>query len=266
MNVLDTGDRWLARALRAVAALLLTGSAALAAAMLARGVHGLVETDLRALLPATRATLSCAVVATALGAVPGMAVAVYTAELSEGPWRERAVRVLEVCAALPGVVFGFAALRLLGLLGVERGSTLVTGVVLAVMILPTVALLSVEALRSAPEALREASEALGASAWQTTWRVVVPSRWRGLAAAGGAGFARAAGETVAVQLLASRGGGPRTLTARIIDELPRAPPSSAWNHSLFAMSLMLLILSTGVALLARPPARSSPSDEPSSLR
>ena len=52
MNVLDTGDRWLARALRAVAALLLTGSAALAAAMLARGVHGLVETDLRALLPA----------------------------------------------------------------------------------------------------------------------------------------------------------------------------------------------------------------------
>jgi phosphate transport system permease protein len=266
VNVLDDGDRWLARGLRAVAALLLTVAAALGLAVLARGVLGLVETDPRDLLPAARATLACAAVATALGALPGVAVAVYAAELSTGAWRERGVRLLETCAALPGVVFGFAALRLLGLLGVDRANTLVTGAALAVMILPTVALLSVEALRGAPEALREASEALGASAWQTAWRIVVPSRWRGLAAAACVGFARAAGETAAVQLLASRGGGPRTLTARIIDDLPRAPPSSAWNHSLFAMSLVLLVLSTGVVMLARPPARSNPSDEPSSRR
>lgn len=262
MIALDAGDRWLARSLRAVAALLLTGSALLAATVLARGVVGLAHNDPRDLLPAIRATLACAAVATALGALPGVAVAVYAAELSSDAWRRHAVRVLDVCAALPGVVFGFAALRLLGALGVERANTLATGAVLAVMILPTVALLSLAALRGAPESLREASEALGASAWQTAWRVVVRSRWRGLAAAVCSGFARATGETVAVQLLAARGGGPRTLTARIIDELPLAPPSSPWNHSLFTMSLVLLVLSTGVVLLARPPARSSPSDEP----
>ena len=173
--------------------------------------------------------------------------------------------------ALDEGVEGLAQHRLrggahLGELGVARAGTIVTGAVLGVMILPTVARLAGSTLRAAPESLREASDALGASAWQTAWRVVVPSRGRGLVAAVGAGFARAAGETVAVQLLAARGGGPRTLTARIIDELPGAPTPSAWNHSLFAMCLVLLLLSTGVALLARPPARSSPSDEPSSLR
>jgi len=259
VNALDAGDRWLARGLRATAALLLTGAALLAAAVLARGALGLVETDPRALLPAVRATLACAAVATLLGALPGVAVAVYAAELGPAAGRARAAGVLEVCAALPGVVIGYAALRGLGALGVARAGTLVTGAVLGVMILPTVALLSIAALRGAPESLREASEALGASAWQTTWRIVVPSRWRGLVAAASSGFARAAGETVAVQLLAARAGGPRTLTARILDELPHAPPSSPWNHSLFAMSLVLLVLSTGVGLLARPPGRSRPS-------
>ncbi len=266
MSPLGVGDRWLARALRACATLLFTGSAVLAAAVLARGVLGLIENNPRDLLPATRATLACAGFATLLGALPGFAAAVYSAELAPEAWRVRVVRVLEVCAALPGVVFGFAALRVLRVLGVTHATTLITGLVLAVMILPTVALLSVAALRCAPESLREASEALGASVWQTTWRVVVPAHWRGLAAAGCSGFARAAGETVAVQLLAAHSGGPHTLTSRIIDELPRAPPSSSWNHSLFAMSLVLLILSTGVVLLARPPARSSPSDEASSRR
>ena len=215
---------------------------------------------------AALATLACCAVATALGALPGVAVAVYAAELSSGVWRERGLRLLETCAALPGVVFGFAALRLLGLLGVDRADALVTGTALGVMILPTVALLSVEALRGAPEALREAGEALGASTWQTAWRIVVPSRWRGLVAAVCAGFARAAGEAAAVQLLSLRGGGPRTLAARILDDLPRASPSPAWNHSLLTTSLLLLLLSTGVVMLARPPAPSSPSDEPSSRR
>ena len=205
-------------------------------------------------LPATLATLACAAVATLLGALPGVVVAVYLSELSPPAWRARVTRLLEVAAALPGVVLGFAAVRLLP----SRGSTLATGAVLAVMILPTVALLSLAALRGAPESLREASEALGASSWQTAWRIVVPSRWRNLAAAACTGFARAAGETVAVLLLADRAGGPRTLTARLIDGLPRAPTS--WNHSsLLAMSLVLLVLSTGVVLLSRPPDRGSPS-------
>lgn len=204
------------------------------------------------LLAATLATLACAAVATLLGALPGVAVAVYLSELAAPAWRARVARLLEVAAALPGVVLGFAALRLLP----ARGGTLATGAVLAVMILPTVALLSLAALRGAPESLREASEALGASSWQTAWRIVVPSRWRYLAAAACTGFARAAGETVAVLLLADHAGGPRTLTARLIDSIPRA--ATSWNHpSLLAMSLVLLVLSTGVVLLSRPPDRGS---------
>lgn len=210
------------------------------------------------LLPATLATLACAAVATLLGALPGLAVAVHLSELSAPAWRARVTRVLEVAAALPGVVLGYAAVRLLPALGVHRAGALVTGAVLAVMILPTVALLSLAALRGAPETLREASEALGASTWQTAWRIVVPSRWRNLLAATCTGFARAAGETVAVLLLAERSGGPRTLSARIIEGLPRAP-AQPWNQPLLAMSLVLLVLSTGVVLLSRGSASAAAS-------
>jgi ABC-type phosphate transport system permease subunit len=264
VNALDAGDRWLARALRAVAALVLTAAAALGAAVLGRGALSLAALDPRDLLPPTAATLACAAVATLVGALPALGVAVYAAELGPPAWRDRVVRLLAACAALPGVVFGFAALRAMAALGLRHASTALTGAVLGAMILPTVALLAVAALRDAPESLREASEALGATAWQAVWRVVVPARRRALVAAVGVGFARAAGETVAVQLLAARAGGPETLTARIIDGLPRAAPSPAWNQPPLAMSLVLLVLSTGVALLARPPGRSRPSDAPSS--
>lgn len=210
-------------------------------------------------LPAVGATLACAAVATALGALPGLAVAVYVSELCPPAWQPRVARVLEVGAALPGVVFGYAAVRLLPALGVRHADVLVTGAVLGVMVLPTAALLSLAALRGAPESLREAGEALGASDWQTAWGIVVPSRGRSLAAAVATGFARAAGETVAVLLLAARLGGPRTLTARLIDALP-----TPWNQPLLATSLVLLALSTGVALLSRPAGGSSAPAEASS--
>ncbi len=262
MTPLDAADRRTAAALHALAVLILGGVAVAAAAVLRRGLVGWSEGVPTGFAAAAGETLRAAGLATLLGGLPGVLVAVHLGELSDGAWRRRAIGVLQSAAALPGVVFGWTALQVLPALGRPAVGPLALGAVLGIMIVPAVALRALVALRAAPDGLREASAALGASPWHTAWRVVVPACRRDLGAAVGVGFARAAGETVAVQLLAARLGGPRTLGARILDGLPRAPADSPWNHSLFAMLIVLLIFTTGVALLTSP-SRSSRASAPS---
>ena len=133
------------------------------------------------------------------------------------------------------------------------------------MIAPTVLLLSLDALSRVPRALRDASAALGASPWQTAFSVSVPYGWRGLLVATFFGFARAAGETMAVQMVI---GGARTPPARLLlladdDDLgadrhghaggaARAPRE---NDVLYSMALVLLVVSVLVVLVTRALAR-----------
>jgi phosphate transport system permease protein len=186
--------------------------------------------------------------------------------------------VMEVASAIPSVVYGWLALMYLvpavdtfahGIYGQDArvtGEGLASAsILLAIMIAPTVMLLSLDALSRVPGALRDASAALGASPWQTAFRVSAPYAWRGLLVAIFFGFARAAGETMAVQMVI--GGARRlprnllfapttTISAQIVMDMQDARPGTVQSNVLFSMALVLLAVSVTVVLGTRALGRS----------
>jgi phosphate transport system permease protein len=223
-------------------------------------------------LPLIVGTFTSAVGAIITGAAPAVLAAVWLIEFSPESVRRGYRRVMEIASAVPSVVYGWLALVYLVPL-LERvahaiygddapvgGEGLATSaVLLGIMVAPTVVLLSLDALSRVPRGLREASAALGASPWQTAFRVSVPYAWRGLLVAVFFGFARAAGETMAVQMVI---GGARklphnlfqpttTISAQIVMDMQNSRPGTAENDALYSMALVLLVLSVGVVLVTR---------------
>ena len=153
-------------------------------------------------------TLWTTVIALLLAVPVGLAAAVALAEYASPRVRKIFKPTLEVLAGIPSVVYGYFALTFVApvllkdLLGIEIGtfSVLSAGLVLGVMIIPTVASLSEDALTAVPRALREASLGLGANRMRTTLRVVFPAAISGIAAA--------------LVLALSRGGGATKIVAR----------------------------------------------------
>jgi phosphate transport system permease protein len=151
---------------------------------------------------------------TAIGlliAVPlGLGAAMYLSEYARPPTRRRVKPILELLAGVPSVVYGFFALAfvtptvLQSWLDVDVGFTnvLAAGIVLGIMIIPTIASLSEDAMSAVPQALRQGSFAIGANRMQTTLRVVFPAAMSGIAAAVVLGLSRAVGETMIVALAA----------------------------------------------------------------
>ncbi|MBK8470427.1 MAG: phosphate ABC transporter permease subunit PstC [Actinomycetales bacterium] len=146
-----------------------------------------------------------------LVAVPlGLGSAVFLAEYASPRVRSTIKPVIELLAGIPSVVYGYFALTfvaptvLQGLFNVEVGtfSVLSAGLVLGVMIIPTVASLSEDALSAVPSSLREASYGLGANRMRTVTRVVFPAAISGIAAALVLALSRAVGETMIVALAA----------------------------------------------------------------
>ncbi|MGD0527395.1 MAG: phosphate ABC transporter permease subunit PstC [Polyangiaceae bacterium] len=218
-------------------------------------------------------TFASATGAIALGGLPAVLAAVWLTEFSPASIRRGYRRVMEVASAIPSVVYGWLALVYLVPV-MERVAHLVRGedapvtgeglaasaVLLAIMVAPTVLLLSLDALSRVPAALRDASAALGASTWQTAFRVSVPYAWRGLLVAVFFGFARAAGETMAVQMVI--GGARRlpkdllfspttTISAQIVMDMQGARPGTTPNDVLFSMAFVLLVVSVAVVLVTR---------------
>jgi phosphate transport system permease protein len=229
------------------------------------------EADVYGGLPLIFGTFVSAGGAIVIGAVPAVLAAVWATEFAPRSARPMYRRIMEVAAAVPSVVYGWLALvylipqmeKVAHLLLGERatgGEGLATAaVLLGVMIAPTVLLLSLDALARVPSALRDASAALGASPWQTAMRVVVPHGWRGIIIAVFFGFARAAGETMAVQMVI---GGARqlpanafspttTISTQIVMDMQNAQPGSTGSNVLFAMSLVLLVVAVTVVLCTR---------------
>jgi phosphate transport system permease protein len=233
------------------------------------------EADLFGGLPLVFGTFVSAMGALLVGAIPAVLAAVWASEFAPKSLRPYYRRIMEVAAAVPSVVYGWLALvylvpimehvaHLFRSEGATSGEGLASAaVLLAVMIMPTVLLLSLDALSRVPPVLRDASAALGASPWQTSMRVSVPFAWRGILVAVFFGFARAAGETMAVQMVI---GGARkmpeglfspttTISAQIVMDMQNARPDTTANDVLFSMSLVLLLVSVSVVLLTRWLAR-----------
>lgn len=230
------------------------------------------ENQLYGGLPLILGTFVSALGAAAMGATPAVLAAVWLTEFAPKPLRGFYRRLMEIAAAIPSVVYGWLALtHLVPVMGalahaiygddsnVGGEGLASSAVLLSVMIAPTVLLLSVDALSRVPYNLREASAALGASPWQTGFRVVMPYAWRGLLVAVFFGFARAAGETMAVQMVI---GGARvipanlfrpttTISSQIVMDMQNARPGTPADDALFSMALILLVVSIGVVLVTR---------------
>ena len=164
-------------------------------------------------------TAAVAMIALAIAAPLGWAAAVAIAELAPARWR-RALRAgSELLAVVPSIVYGLLGIVYLRplvsrLAGVPGGdSLLAAGLVLAVMVLPTIVAVSVDALAAVPAAVREAAAACGLTRTEVVRSAVLPQARRGMRAAVLLGLARALGETVAVFLVVGRADGrvPRSL-------------------------------------------------------
>jgi phosphate transport system permease protein len=201
-------------------------------------------------------------------AVPfGLGAAVYLAEYAPGRVRKVLKPILEVLAGVPSVVYGFFALTFVApvilndVLGVEVGtfSVLSAGLVLGIMIIPTVASLSEDAMSAVPDALRQGSLALGANKMRTTLRVVFPAAVSGIAASIVLALSRAVGETMIVALAAGTQprmvSGPtqpgQTMTGFIAQTATgESTPGTLSYNTLFAVGLLLFALTFVINMIS----------------
>jgi len=201
----------------------------------------------------------------AIIAVPlGVGCAIYMSEIAHPKTNEILKPVIELFAALPSVVIGFFGMVVVAPLlqkyfDIPTGLNLANAsILLAFMAVPTIASVSEDALRAVPQNLKEASYALGATKWETTWRVVVPAALSGISAAVILGLARSIGETMVVLMVA--GGAAviptglfdpvRPMTAAIAAEMGEAPRGGIHYHALFAIGVALFVLTFCINLLA----------------
>jgi phosphate transport system permease protein len=154
-----------------------------------------------------------------LTAIPlGLGAALFLSEYAKPGLRKVLKPILEILAGVPTVVYGLFALSFVqnmvfrGLLDLPTGSfsVLAAGLVMGVMIVPTIASLSEDAMSAVPESMRQGSAALGANRMQTSVRVVFPAALSGIVAAVVLGISRAVGETMIVAIAA--GGQARVVT------------------------------------------------------
>jgi phosphate transport system permease protein len=193
-------------------------------------------------------------------AVPfGLGAAMYLSEYASRRARKWLKPTVELLAGVPSVVYGFFAVYfvtqvvLQGWLGIEVSffNSWSAGLVLGVMIIPTVASLAEDALSAVPQALRQGSLAMGANRMQTTLRVVFPAALSGIAAAVVLGLSRAVGETMIVTMAGGAAKnmsldpseGHQTMTAFIAQTAQgENPVGSASYNMLFAVALLLFVI------------------------
>ena len=196
------------------------------------------------ILPMVYGTAVVAGIALPLAAVLGIGGAVFSAELLPPAARFPFKVAVEILAGVPSVIYGILGLVVLrGWIyelftrlappgeGPLSGDTLATGgVLLAVMILPTVTTLADDALRGVPAAQRSAARALGLTRAETVLSVSLPQAWPGLVAALLLGLGRALGETIAVFLVVGRM--DNQLPAGLLDLSPLLGPGQTLTTKL----------------------------------
>ena len=215
-------------------------------------------------LPLILGTLLVSLVAILIALPLGLGVAIYLSELAGEKARNYLKFTIELLAGIPSVVYGFFGLVVLvpivqQVFHLDVGETAFTGsLILAIMALPTIITVSEDAMRNTPKALREGSLALGATKWQTTYRVVIPSSISGISAAVVLGIGRAIGETMAVLMVTGNAAilpptlfqPVRTIPATIAAELGEAPAGGTHYQSLFLLGCILFVITMVISIIA----------------
>lgn len=212
-----------------------------------------------AVLPLIGGTLMTTFIALIVAIPLGLGAAMYLSEYASKRARKALKPTVELLAGVPSVVYGFFALSfvtptlLQDILNVEVNFTnaLAAGLVLGVMIIPTIASLSEDALSAVPQSMRHGSLAMGANRMQTTLRVVLPAALSGVAAAVVLGMSRAIGETMIVALAAGAQKnlsfdpreGMQTMTGFIAQTAGGENPVGSVDYNmLFAVGLLLFLI------------------------
>ena len=201
-------------------------------------------------------------------AIPfGIGTAVFLAEIAPRWLREMLKPLVELLGGLPSVVLGFLGILVLApylriLLNLPTGLTALAGaLLLGGIAVPTTVSIAEDALDTVPQSYREGALALGATKWQTIWRVTLPAARSGVLTALMLGIGRTIGETMAVMMVT--GNAPvmavklssifspvRTMTATIAAEMGEVANGSTYYHVLFFIGLVLFLISLVVNIIA----------------
>lgn len=197
-------------------------------------------------------TILSAVVATPIA----IGAAVFMTEISPKRGAKILQPVIELLVGIPSVVYGFIGLQVVvpfvrSIFG-GTGFGILSGVfVLFVMILPTVTFMTVDSLKAVPRHYREASLAMGATRWQTIWRVVLNAAKSGIFTAVIFGMARAFGEALAIQMVVGNSAvvptslttPAATLTSVLTMGIGNTVMGTVQNNVLWSLALVLLLMS-----------------------
>lgn len=218
-------------------------------------------------VPLVTGTLWTTAIGLAIAVPLGLAAATYLSEYASDKTRRVLKPVLEVLAGIPSVVYGYFALffvapvLLRSIFGIEIGtfSVLSAGLVLGIMIIPTVASISEDAMSAVPAGLRQGSLALGANKMRTTMRVVYPAAISGITASIVLALSRAVGETMIVALAAGTRAqvvlnpteAGQTMTGFIAQTATgESTPGTLTYNTLFAVGLLLFVITLIINLIA----------------
>jgi len=205
-------------------------------------------------------TLGAAVISIPIG----VASAIYIAEVAPLKLKEILKAGIELLAAIPSVVLGFIGMVTLvpwvkNTFNLPTGLTALSGsIMLAFMAMPTIVSIAEDALYSIPKSYKEGALALGATRWQAIWRVMLPAASSGILAAVMLGLGRVIGETMAVMMITGNAAvlphsilqPVRTLTATIAAEMGEAVVGSEHYFALFAIGIVLFIISFAINVTA----------------
>jgi phosphate transport system permease protein len=216
------------------------------------------------IFPIIIASVSVTLLASLIAIPFSLAIAVYLSELAHSFVREVIKPVIEIIASIPSVIIGFfgmvvVAPFLQNNFDLDSGLNLFNAaLMLAFMAVPTIASICEDAISSVPSSLKEASYALGANKWQTIFHITIPAALSGIWTAIILGISRVIGETMVVLMVA--GGSAliptslfdpvRPLTSNIAAEMAEAAVGGAHYHALFAIGIILFIITFSFNLTA----------------
>ncbi|MDQ4078182.1 MAG: phosphate ABC transporter permease subunit PstC [Chloroflexota bacterium] len=231
------------------------------------GIRWYPTLEVYGFVPLILGSLLVTIGAVAIAVPLGIAVAIFLSDLAPAWLRNILKPMIEVIAGIPSVVLGFLGIVALSQwirvnLGAPTGLSAITGsLLLAYMALPTIISVAEDALDAVPRSYRDAALAMGATQWQTIWRVVLPAGKTGILTAVMLGVGRALGETMAVMMVT--GNAPRiplgldaffrpvrTMTATIAAEMGEVAQGSTHYHVLFAVGIVLFVLTFLINALA----------------
>ena len=216
------------------------------------------------ILPLILGSLYVTIGATFISVPIGVASAIYIAEVASPKIREILKSGIEVLAAIPSVVIGFIGITTVvpfvkQAFHLPTGLTAFSGsVMLGFMAMPTIVSIAEDALTAVPKQYKEAALALGATRWQAIRRVILKAASSGIVAAVMLGIGRVIGETMAVMMITGNAARipkslfepVRTLTATIAAEMGETVQGSDHYHALFAIGIVLFIITFFINLLA----------------